>query len=62
MKKDHFRFSQLEHILLEVVKGLEFLHSYSILHRDISPFNIQVLFDSIGDFGRIGKMIFIDGV
>ena len=47
----------LEHIvfiLYEIMKGLHFIHSKGIIHRDIKPLNILVSSDweiKISDFG-----------
>ena len=48
----------LEHIvfiLYEIMKGLHFIHSKGIIHRDIKPLNILVSSDweiKISDFGQ----------
>lgn len=48
-----FTASEIEFVLLEVVKGSEFLHSYSILHRNLSPNNIHVLLNEQGEIARV---------
>ncbi|ODV61733.1 kinase-like protein, partial [Ascoidea rubescens DSM 1968] len=55
-KLDEFRIWK---ILIEVLAGLNFLHSNNILHLDIKPANIFINFEGwlkIGDFGLSTKL------
>ena len=52
-EKRPFSAAEIEFVLMEIVKGSEFLHSYSILHRNLSPHNIHVLLDERGEIARV---------
>jgi serine/threonine protein kinase len=52
-------------LLLQVINGIEYLHSNGIIHRDLKLSNIFVLFDEnknikikIGDFGFLTKELY----
>ncbi|CAL2051788.1 unnamed protein product [Caenorhabditis brenneri] len=49
-----FPEKQCRHMVLQIARGLDFLHSHSIIHRDLKPQNILVNRDQtikIADFG-----------
>lgn len=52
-EKRPFSAHEIESVLMEIVKGSEFLHSYSILHRNLSPHNIHILLDENGEIARV---------
>ena len=58
MKSKKFNISEVEKIILDILKGLSYAHKENIIHRDIKPTNIMISFDCVKilDFG-IAKAI-----
>lgn len=53
-KKRVIRVEDVKKIIMQVVKGLSYLHERGIMHRDIKPENILINSDlnvKIADFG-----------
>lgn len=56
---DKLNFSARINIILQIIKGFQYLHSKNILHRDVSPRNIllkcydDVIVVKISDFGLV---------
>ena len=48
MEADRFTTEQVKHIVHSLCMGLDILHSYNIVHRDVKPENVI-----IGDDGRV---------
>lgn len=53
-EKNYFRESRLMELFTDIAKGVEYLHSHGITHRDLKPDNLLIDKDhriKIGDFG-----------
>ena len=59
-KRQHFNESEIKQYLYEICKGLEYLHSHKIIHRDLKSLNIflsKTNHIKIGDFGVSKQLI-----
>ena len=63
MSPDDFPWSLRVHLSLDIAKGMEYLHQYNMLHRDLNSHNVLLRTLSsrytavVADFGLAAKTI-----
>ena len=56
-QNQYFEPMEIKHLAIEILNGIDYLHSQRILHRDLKPGNILVDMD---EDGRINKVKITD--